>query len=84
MHTSSQAGRTRQIRFVGRSLEMTTTMTSGGARQIVIAFNDNYTSCEARVSTAKQVGVDIIRIEIRSVSVSATTCSMREGNVFGE
>jgi hypothetical protein len=90
---ASQAGGTRQIRFAGRSLEMTTTMTSGGARQVVITFNDNYTNCGARVSTAKQVGADIIRsrslvsgqpIEIRSVSVSGTTCSMREGNVFGE
>jgi hypothetical protein len=90
---ASQAGGTRQIRFVGRSLEMTTTMTSGGARQIVIAFNDNTTSCEARVITAKQVGAEIIRsrslvtgrpIEIRSVSVSGTSCSIREGNVFGE
>jgi hypothetical protein len=90
---ASQSGGTRQTRFLGRSLESTVSMTSGGARQIAISFNDSYTSCEARVITAKQVGADVIRsrslvsgrpIEFRSVSVSGTTCAMRDGNVFGE
>lgn len=58
-------------------------MTSGGARRIEITFNDSYTSCEARVINAKRVGAELIRskslvsdrpIEIRSVSVSGTTC----------
>jgi hypothetical protein len=87
----TQAGGTRQIGFHGHSLEMTTTMTSGGARRIEITFSDSYTTCEARVITAKQVGAELIRskslvsgrpIEIRSVSVSGTTCTVRDGNVF--
>jgi hypothetical protein len=57
----SRAGGTRQIGFQGRSLEMTTTTTSGGARRIEITFNDSCTSCEARVITAKQVGAELIR-----------------------
>jgi hypothetical protein len=60
---------------------------------IEITFNDNYTTCEARVITAKQFGAELIRsqrflngrpIEIRSISVSGTTCTALEGNVFAQ
>jgi hypothetical protein len=59
----------------------------------VIDFNDDYSSCNARVITAKRLGAGVIRgkslatgapIEIRSVDVSGTSCSMRNGNAFTE
>jgi len=81
-----------QVHFQGHSLEMTGGLSSG-ARRIVVTFNDNHTSCEARVVTAKPAGAELLRIkslvsgrlfEIRSTSVSGTTCTMREGNVFAQ
>jgi hypothetical protein len=89
---ASQSGGVRQVRFHGNSLEMTTTMHSGGARRIMVEFGGGFSSCAARVITGKQVGGGVIRskslatgkpIEIRSVSVSGVNCSIRNGNVFG-
>lgn len=88
---ASNSGGVRQTRFSGNSLEMTATMQSGGARRISVDFSGG--GCSARVITAMQAGGSgVIRskslatgkaIEIRSVQVAGTSCSIREGNVFG-
>jgi hypothetical protein len=88
---SSNSGGARQVTFRGNSLSMTTSMTSGGARNVTVDFSGS--GCTARVITAKQVGSQMIRskslasgaaIEIRSVAVVGTRCSVRDGNVFGQ
>jgi hypothetical protein len=67
---------------------MTTSWTSGGARRIVINFNDTYNSCAAQVLVAKEVGASLIRsgheLEIQSAVIGGTSCSVRRGNVFGQ
>jgi hypothetical protein len=87
----SFSGGARQIRFSGNSIEFLMTMRSGGGRRVSIDTSGG--GCSARVITAMQVGGGgVIRskslasgkaIEIRSVQVSGTNCSTRQGNVFG-
>jgi hypothetical protein len=90
---STQSGGSRQVQFQASSLVVTTSMTAGGARRIVVDFDASYSRCTARVTTAKQVGAEIIRsrslatgkpLEIRSVAVAGTRCSVRDGNVFAD
>lgn len=86
----SYSGGARQVRFSGQTLEMTAVMQAGGARRISVDFGGG--GCSARVTTAMQVGSKSYRakslvsgepMEIRSVAVTGTSCSVREGNVFG-
>ena len=89
MRASSNSGGSRQVRFSGNTMQITASA-QGGARMVVVEFSGG--SCNARVVIGKDVGGDgVIRakslasgkaIEVRSVAVSSTSCSVREGNVF--
>ena len=66
-------------------------MQSGGARRISVDFSGG--GCSARVITAMQVGSKSYRskslatgepIEIRSVAVVGTSCSIREGKCLAD
>jgi hypothetical protein len=87
----SFAGGALEVRFQGRILIMTTTMTAGGARRLTVEFADGFDSCTARVVTAKETGAKVIRgkslvtgrpMEVQSVTASGATCTVRSGNVF--
>ena len=88
---ASNAGGSRVTAFGRRSMSLTTSMTSGGGRRITVQFAEGFSSCTANVITAKQVGSEVIRsksyatgapLEIRSVTASGASCSIRDGNVF--
>lgn len=64
----------------------------GGVRMARIEFNQDFSSCTANVILGRE-GVDTIaqgrslvsgqRVEIKSAKVSGTSCSVQNGNVFG-
>lgn len=87
---ASNARGVRVTSFGSHSMSFTSSMT-GGARQITVQFVGGNSSCTANVVMAKQAGGDIIRsksyvtgeqLEIRSVTASGASCSIRDGNVF--
>jgi hypothetical protein len=86
----SYSGGTRQVRFSGNTIEVLAS-NSGGARRVVVQVSGG--GCSAQVTIGKDVGGSgVMRakslasgkaIEVRSVAVTSTSCSVREGNVFG-
>ena len=84
----------RNIVFDGRTMVVTQHGGSGGARRIVVAFNDGFAGCTAQVIRGKEEGASAIVahstitpgrvVEIASVSTSGVSCSVKNGNVFGE
>jgi len=86
-------GGARQIWFANRSLNMIGTSKGGVARRWTIRFNESYSACDAEVVFAKQAGAAVVvgrqmsngqPVEIRSGSITGTSCSLRDGNVFAE
>jgi hypothetical protein len=85
-------GGNRAIAFNGRSLLMMSPHGKGGANRISVDFDSSYASCTAEVLKAKESEGTIIKsysqiikhmLEIRSIKVSGSACSVRSGNVFG-
>lgn len=81
----------RSLQLRGNSL----TATSGhgaGARRIQITFDGNYASCSASVilgksGTGKITMTNLVsgkKMEILASSTSGATCSLQNGNVFGQ
>jgi hypothetical protein len=71
------------------TLSWSTKTFNSGARRIVIDFNENYTGCTTRVSFAKAAGRPTIiqghhRWEVLSIDVISSSCSVSQGNVFGQ
>ncbi|MEH2627553.1 hypothetical protein V1292_005608 [Bradyrhizobium sp. AZCC 1719] len=64
--------------------------TKGGARRTLIDFDASFTSCSARVALAFQSGKTSVSlspitkkyVEIKSVTVNGTSCSVKTGNVL--
>ena len=88
---TSYGGGPREVRFDGRTMTLTSTTKGGLARRTTIEFNESFTNCQAQVVFAKQAGRDVVvgrslvtgqPMEIRSVTVTGVTCSIRAGNVF--
>jgi hypothetical protein len=87
---NSNSGGSRQVRFSGNTIEVLAS-NSGGARRVVVQVSGG--GCSAQVMVGKDVGGSgVMRakslasgkaIEIRSVQVSGTSCSVQQGNVFG-
>jgi hypothetical protein len=81
------------VSFAGRSL-VAVQMSEHGARRIVVEFDLGFTSCTAEVIRGKETGAASltanslirsgIKVEIQSVKTSNVSCSMRDGNVFGD
>lgn len=86
---ATNSGGSRQVRFSGNTMQIAASA-QGGARLVTVEISGG--SCSARVMVGKEVGNSgVIRgkslasgkaIEIRSVSITGTSCSVREGNVF--
>jgi hypothetical protein len=68
-----------------------------GARRIAVIFDQTYSSCTAEVIHGKEAGASTMigrglightaraeRKEIESVRVGGASCSIKEGNIFGE
>jgi hypothetical protein len=91
---TNNVGGSDQIEFSGRAIIDTSTASGGMARRFTIEFNDSFTTCDAHVIFAKQAGRDVVighnlntgapAREIRSATVTSTSCSVREGNVFAQ
>jgi hypothetical protein len=62
------------------------TQFQSGARRIAIDLDATGTSCKANVIVGKEKGKAILRrrAEILSTQIGAVSCSVREGNVFGQ
>jgi hypothetical protein len=88
----THSGGARQVQFHGRSIVMTGASRSGGARRVQIDFNEGFSNCNAHVIVGFEAGKTIKSkslasgkpMEVRSSTVSGTTCTVRDGNVFGE
>lgn len=70
-----------------------TTQFHGGARLARIEFSPDFSSCTANVILGRENGTGIARgrsqitgaaLEIKEAHVSNTSCSVREGNIFGQ
>lgn len=63
----------------------------GGARRVAVAFDAGFSSCSATAGTGFEAGktytsyspITKRNVEIRSSSVGSVSCSVRDGNVFG-
>jgi hypothetical protein len=83
----------RSLQFEGRSIEMTTGRING-ARRVEINLDESFESCTARVVNGKEAGASsytvhslkdsVTPVEVQSVSTSAATCSIKDGNVFAD
>jgi hypothetical protein len=71
--------------FQGHSIVLYT-LFKRGARRVTIDVDPSATSCKASVITGKEGGKNILRrrVEISSVEIGTVSCSIREGNVFGQ
>jgi hypothetical protein len=88
-------GGNNKVTLSGRTMTAIQQSQSGGARRILITFDESLTSCTAQVIRGKASGADkivarsLIRgggppVEIASIQTGGESCSVREGNVFGE
>jgi hypothetical protein len=84
--------RSGSTQFRGHSLVMVGAMKQGG-RLINVEFDQNYASCTAKIIIGHEAGSEIIRgrslinkqpIEFKSLGTSGESCSVRDGNVFGQ
>lgn len=85
------SGGNRSVAFQGNTLSVGMSM-SGGARRILVNFENGFQSCSAQVLTGKAEGADRIRaksmigghdVEMLSVKTGPASCRVQEGNVFG-
>jgi hypothetical protein len=91
-NTTSIGDGPKQIQFRGRTMTLTASSKGGLARRSSLQFNEGFTACEAHIVFAKQAGSNIVaainlsrqQMEIRSVTISGVTCSVRDGNVFAQ
>ena len=81
----------RDWRFSGNSL-VGQHLFDRGARRLTITFDPGFTSCTLSVVNGKAKGSDTImiissttgkRLEVVSSTIGSTSCSIRDGNVFG-
>jgi hypothetical protein len=87
------SGGLRQVQFNGKTITTIGTSAGGLARRTTIEFNENFTTCDARIIFAKQTGTEVVvgqnlrngqPLQIRSATVNSVSCSIRDGNVFAE
>jgi hypothetical protein len=79
------------IDFAGRSIVVYREFESG-AHRIAIEFDGTNTNCKATVVNGRQAGKNGFvqssvrggRIEVSSIEVGTTNCSIKEGNVFAQ
>lgn len=84
-------GGNRTVSFSGNTMNVTMRVGDGGARNLVANLSGD--SCSAQVIAGKEQGASRIRaksmvtgaeLEIVSMKTGAASCSIRNGNVFGD
>ena len=88
------SGARRQIALSGRIMTAVYVARAGGARRIVITFDDSLGRCTAEVIRGKEEGAQAIiaqsrnrpgvKVEIVSVKTSGVSCAVKDGNVVRE
>ena len=91
---TTAGGGPHEAHFSGRTITVFSIAQGGMARRMTIDFNEQFTTCEAQVTWAKQAGSDVVMgynlntgaaaREIRSAAVTGAGCSVRDGNVFAQ
>jgi hypothetical protein len=87
---SSNVGGARVARFSGHNLNVTAALLGGGARSIVVTFDQGFAGCSASIVLGHESGRSIKGkslisgepLEIQSATAGNTSCSIREGNAF--
>jgi hypothetical protein len=79
-----------RVDFQGRSIVVYRELASG-ARRIAIDLAGAGTECKAAVINGRQAGGTIAlqmggrgRVEVSSIEIGSVSCSIKEGNVFGQ
>lgn len=86
--THNKGGEANSVRFQGNRLVGTTAFAQG-ARQFVATFDGSFSSCTVAVTFGREgggmrrKGIDGKMHTIESMSASGESCSIREGNPFG-
>jgi hypothetical protein len=84
---TSSGGGPSEVRFDGRTMTLIGSSKGGLARRITIEFSESFTTCQAKVVFAKEAGKDVVvgrslvsgeRLDIRSVTVTGVSCSVRD------
>lgn len=85
------SGNSQSAQIRGKSLFVMSQF-HGGARMVRIDFDPGFSSCTANVILGRENGEGVMRgrslttgqtLEIKSAKVSNPSCSVRDGNVFG-
>ena len=85
------SGGNRSVTFQGNAMSVGISM-RGGAKRILVNFENGFQSCSAQVLTGKAEGADRIHaksmisgqdIEIVSVKTGPAGCRVQDGNIFG-
>jgi len=90
--SGEQSDRARSLSFSGRTMAAISPM-GGGARRILVTFDNGFSGCSAEVLTGKASGESTIRgrslmnpgvsVQIHSIKTGAASCKIQNGNVFG-
>ena len=88
------SGARRQIALSGRIMTAVYLAQAGGARRIVVSFDDGFGRCTAEVIRGKEEGAEAIvarsrnrpgvKVEIVSVKTNGVSCAVKDGNVVRE
>jgi hypothetical protein len=88
----NRIGEARGLRFEGNNLVANRDYSGAGgsgAMRAVVSFDASYSSCSVNVThgkangaTLKRKGQDGVVREMLSISVTSTSCSIRDGNTF--
>jgi hypothetical protein len=86
-------GRARALQFQGRSIVIIAGRING-ARRVEINFDEHFESCAAQVVNGKEADASVYTVagirnpgtlvQVQSVSTSAATCSITDGNVLAD
>jgi hypothetical protein len=82
-------GHARQMQFQGNQLVGSLAFASGAGRAVA-TFDPGFSSCSLNVVFGRQGGAPIRwrtrgrMVEVQAISVSAPSCVIRDGNVFGD
>jgi len=86
------AGRAGGSRFQGNTLVIAGA-TRSGARQVLITFDQGFSSCSTKVSVGREPGASFIKgtsmgskqpIEFTMESITGESCTIQSGNVFAQ
>lgn len=86
-----EGGSARVLSFSGNTMSMSRAH-EGGARHVLVTFDNGFQSCSAQVLTGKEGGASHIKmrsmvngnkLEVLSVKTGAASCRVQDGNVFG-